>query len=84
MYEARLSRRANRELVSLENSVRRRIVLKLQELQDDPFPPGAAKLQGRLGIYRVRVGDYRILYQVFRDEKLVLVDKIDHRSTVYE
>ncbi len=67
----------------LEQSTRSRIVARLEELGDDPFPRGAIKLQGREGVYRIRVGDYRVLYEVFRKEGLVLVDKIDHRSGVY-
>ena len=82
-YEVRLSKRANRELALLEQSTRSRIVARLEELGDGPFPRGAIKLQGREGVYRVRVGDYRVLYEVFRKEGLVLVDKIDHRSGVY-
>jgi mRNA interferase RelE/StbE len=41
------------------------------------------KLQGRKDIYRTRVGDYRVLYEVRREEGLVLVEKVDHRSGVY-
>ena len=82
-YEVRLSKRANRELALLEQSTRSRIVARLEELCDDPLPRGAIKLQGREGVYRIRVGDYRILYEVFRKEGLVLIDKIDHRSGVY-
>jgi len=82
-YEVRLSKRANRELALLEQSTRSRVVARLEELGDDPFPRGAIKLQGREGVYRIRVGDYRVLYEVFRKEGLVLVDKIDHRSGVY-
>jgi len=82
-YEVRLSKRANRELALLEQSTRSRIVARLEELGDNPFPRGAIKLQGREGVYRVRVGDYRVLYEVLRKEGLVLVDKIDHRSGAY-
>jgi len=82
-YEVRLSKRADRELALLEQSTRSRIVARLEELGDDPFPRGAIKLQGRKGVYRIRVGDYRVLYEVLRKEGLVLVDKIDHRSGVY-
>lgn len=83
-YEVRLSKRANRQLDSIDLSFRRMIVLKMEELQIDPFPRGVVKLQGRESIYRVRVGDYRILYEVFSSEGLVLIEKVDHRSTVYE
>ena len=82
-FEVRLSKRAHRELLSLESSIRSRIIQRLEELGEDPFPRGVAKLQGRDDAYRVRVGDYRILYEVLRKEELVLVDKIDQRSGVY-
>ena len=55
----------------------------MEELQVNPFPRGAVKLQGGERVYRVRVGDYRILYEVLGSEGLVLIEKIDHRSTVY-
>jgi mRNA interferase RelE/StbE len=58
-------------------------VERLKELRDDPFPRGSIKLQGREGVFRIRVGDYRVLYEVLRKEAIVLVDKIDHRSGVY-
>lgn len=82
-HEVRLSKRALRELESLDSIMRKRIVSRLEELGEEPFPRGVAKLQGRDGVYRVRVGDYRILYEVLHDEKMVLVDKIEQRSGVY-
>ncbi len=82
-HEVKLSKRALRELESLDMVMKRRVVLKLEELAEDPFPRGVVKLQGRDGVYRVRVGDYRILYEVVATERMVLVDKIDHRSGVY-
>lgn len=82
-YEVKLSKRAVRELESLDEVMKRRVVLKLEELAEDPFPRGVVKLQGRDGVYRVRVGDYRILYEVVATERMVLIDKIDHRSGVY-
>jgi mRNA interferase RelE/StbE len=82
-FEVRLSKRANRELSSLQSSIRDRIIARLEELRDDPFPHGVMKLQGRKNLYRTRVGDYRILYEVLTKAKLVLVDKIDHRGNVY-
>ncbi|MDG7016393.1 MAG: type II toxin-antitoxin system RelE/ParE family toxin [Nitrososphaerota archaeon] len=82
-YEVRLSKRALRELLALQQPTRSRIVERLEQLKGDPLPRGVAKLQGRQDLYRVRVGDYRILYEVFRDEGLVLVEKVDHRGNVY-
>lgn len=82
-YEVRLSKRANRELDLLGSMVKARIVSRLEELGEDPFPRGVVKLQGRQGVYRLRVGDYRVLYEVFTRDRLVLVEKIDLRSRVY-
>jgi mRNA interferase RelE/StbE len=82
-YDVRLSKRAYRELNSLGSMIRGRVVSRLEELGEDPFPKGVVKLQGREGLYRVRVGDYRILYEVFTSDRLVLVEKLDRRSRVY-
>jgi mRNA interferase RelE/StbE len=82
-FEVKLSKRAYRELSSLEMVTKSRIIQRLEELRDDPFPRGAMKLQGRKDTYRTRVGDYRVLYEVRREEGLVLVEKVDHRSGVY-
>ena len=82
-FEVRLSRRASKQLDSLDTTIRRRIFQELEELQEDPFSRGTIKLKDIEGIYLVRVGDYRILYEVFRKEGILLIDKIDHRSKVY-
>jgi mRNA interferase RelE/StbE len=82
-YEVKLSKRADRELASLGSVIKERIISRLEELSEDPFPRGVVKLHGIEGVYRVRVGDYRILYEVLTSDRLVLVEKIDHRSRVY-
>ncbi|MDG6911433.1 MAG: type II toxin-antitoxin system RelE/ParE family toxin [Nitrososphaerota archaeon] len=82
-YEVRLSKRAVRELGKLDQIMKKRILSRLEELSEDPFPRGAVKLHERDNVHRVRVGDYRVLYEVLTTERLVLVDKIDHRSGVY-
>ena len=82
-FEVRLSRRSSKQLDYLDTTIRRRIFQELEELQVDPFSRGTIKLHASEGIYRVRVGDYRILYEVFRKEGILLIDKIDHRSKVY-
>ena len=61
-FEVRLSKRANRELMALQQPTQSRVVARLQELKDDPFPRGVVKLQARKDTYRIRVGDYRVLY----------------------
>jgi mRNA interferase RelE/StbE len=66
----------------LQPPLRDRITAAIDSLADDPRPPGAQKLAGR-DDYRIRVGDYRIVYAVDDDEQLVLVARIAHRREVY-
>ena len=52
-------------------------------LETNPRPPGVKKLQGEEGIWRLRVGDYRVLYTIQHQELVILVLKIGHRREVY-
>jgi len=56
---------------------------KKAELGEDPFPRGVVKIHGEDNTYRSRVGDYRVLYEVYHRQHTILVVKIEHRSTVY-
>lgn len=55
----------------------------IQELAEDPRPPGSLQLSGGDGEFRIRVGDYRIVYDVQDDELVVLVLRVGHRREVY-
>ena len=55
----------------------------MRELASQPRPPGSEKLFGPEDLYRIRVGDYRIVYQIRDEELLVSVLKIGHRREVY-
>ena len=78
MYQLRLTSRAQRELDKLPAQDLIRIVAALQQLGGDPRPFGGKKL--RASIYRIRVGDWRIIYAVFDKDNLILVGKIARRS----
>ncbi|HDM27001.1 MAG: type II toxin-antitoxin system RelE/ParE family toxin [Thermoprotei archaeon] len=82
-YRIYLTRRANRELKRLSPDIRERIEEKIEELSSDPLPRGAAKLVGLKDAYRVRVGDYRILYRVYWKERMVVVFRIAMRKKAY-
>jgi len=76
---------AEKFLKKADTTLRARIMDKLQRLAQDPFPPDSKRIIGREEkIYRVRVGDYRILYVVFFDKNQILVINIDKRSKVYQ
>jgi mRNA interferase RelE/StbE len=62
---------------------RQRIVLRIQSLSEDPRPFGCEKLSGLLNRYRVREGNYRILYSIDDENLLVEVVKVGHRKDVY-
>ena len=83
-YRIKILPTAQKELASLPKGIRIRIAKKIDSLQTNPTPQGVKLLKGReREAYRVRVGDYRILYQVKKDILTVLVIKIGHRREVY-
>ena len=81
-YRIELRPAAVRALRTVHPRDRRRIQGAVRLLAEDPRPPGARKLHGRDG-YRVRVGDYRILYTIRDEVLLVVVVTLGHRSDVY-
>lgn len=82
MYRVELESKARRAFLALPKDIAGRIADALDDLQKDPRPPGAKKLSGLEG-YRVRVGDYRVLYAVTDAHRLVRVYVIGHRRDVY-
>ena len=74
---------AERQLRALPEGVERRIVRRLRALRAEPRPPGCLKLKGREDAYRLRVGDYRIIYRIEAAVLVVLVIEIGHRRDVY-
>ena len=82
-YRIELTRDALRAMAKLDKPVRRRIQGAVDKLADDPRPAGMIALRGAPGAFRIRVGDYRIIYTVHDDRLLVVVIDIGHRSEVY-
>jgi len=84
MYRVILKPAAEKFFEKLRNAdLQRRIASRLRELAANPRTPGAEKLSGGDVLYRIRVGDYRIVYQIRDAELLVLVAKIADRKDVY-
>lgn len=61
-----------------------RIVAVAATLADEPLPHGSEKLTGSERTYRIRVGDYRIIYEFFRDANIVEIQRVRHRKDVYK
>ena len=74
---------AERELRRLGPEIQLRLQPHIADLARAPRPPGYKKLVGLGGLYRIRVGDYRVVYEVRDEVLLVLVVKIGHRSRIY-
>jgi mRNA interferase RelE/StbE len=83
-YRIALSPMAARQLRKLDAQVRRRIQAALDLLAEEPRPPSATRLVGGAGEWRVRTGDYRIVYEIEDERLLILVLRIGHRREVYE
>ncbi|MFO7967953.1 MAG: type II toxin-antitoxin system RelE/ParE family toxin [Archaeoglobaceae archaeon] len=81
-YKVFLSKRAEKFLKNLEEAAEERIKEKLRLLADNPFCLPYKKVKGRNKTYRIRVGDFRVLYTVTSDEVRVL--KVDWRKRVYK
>ena len=82
VYRLELETRALKELKGLSRERRELISAVLDDLQNNPRPPGAKKLTGAEG-WRVRKGDYRILYTVADEARLIRIYRIGHRREVY-
>jgi mRNA interferase RelE/StbE len=67
----------------LDKTTQARLGRRIESLADNPRPQGVKKLAGEDDFYRVRVGDYRIVYQIRDKSLLVLIVRLGHRSEVY-
>lgn len=81
-YKLLIKRSAAKELEDLPPKIRRRVAVRIQGLGSDPRPPGAEKLSGQEK-YRIRQGDYRVLYVIDDSAESVTVVKVGHRRDVY-
>ncbi len=82
-YTVVLTKTAQKQLDKLPDSIAAKLLDAIEELAKNPRPEGAKKLKGRSG-YRIRQGDYRILYDINDDVLIVEVVAVGHRRAVYE
>jgi mRNA interferase RelE/StbE len=83
-YRVVLTSSAEKELQGLSAQLNARIVPRLENLADNPRPPGCKKLQGGDKEWRIRVGSYRVVYTIDDAKSLVEVTRIRHRREVYQ
>jgi mRNA interferase RelE/StbE len=82
-YAIYLSKKAQKEYDRLQKREKQRIKSKLEILKSDPFPVGYKKLKGQKEIFRIRIGNYRILYTVSHEQRAVLIFTIEKREKAY-
>ena len=82
-YRVEIDTRASREIRALPRQDQQRVISRIQSLADNPRPPGCVKLSGPSNLWRIRVGMYRIIYQIHNDRLLVTVVRVGHRRDVY-
>ncbi len=81
-YELTYTPRAQRAIERLPREIQKRIFRSIEALASNPRPPGSVKLTGEEA-YRIRVGDYRVIYTIYDDRLLVLIIDIGHRREIY-
>ena len=84
VYSIEMTRPALRQMKKLDRNIRERLSQRIEALAEAPLPPGAIQLKGLLPpLYRVREGNYRIIYRIQQDKLTILIVRIGHRSEVY-
>jgi mRNA interferase RelE/StbE len=82
-YSVNFARSAHKELEQLPGDVAGRILDKIEALADIPRPSGVIKLHGQKNLWRMRVGDYRVVYSIDDQTKKIDISVIRHRREVY-
>jgi mRNA interferase RelE/StbE len=84
IYRIEFTKQASKQLKALSPQEQQRIKPKIDALVSIPRPDGVVKLSGEDDLYRIRVGNYRIIYSIHDNQLLILVLKIGHRRDVYQ
>jgi mRNA interferase RelE/StbE len=82
-YQIEFSKRAAKQFKALTLDIQQRLQPKIDALGEEPRPSGVVKLEGEDELYRIRIGDYRVVYQIQDQILQVLVLRVGHRRAVY-
>jgi mRNA interferase RelE/StbE len=83
VYEVYLERSAENDLKRLPTSIFHRIIPQIKTLTENPRPSGCRKITGSKNDWRIRIGDYRIIYEIDEKAKAVRIMRVRHRREVY-
>jgi len=82
-YEIQWKHSAEKDLRGIDRQFITRILEAIDSLSDDPFPAHHRKLLGSESSYRIRIGDYRVIYQVDLENKIIIIYHVRHRKDIY-
>lgn len=82
MNKIELSKKSQKFLKRCDNKIRDRITYKIRNLSNNPFPSDCKRVE-KTDYFRVRIGDFRVLYRLYKDKNILLIANIDKRSKVY-
>ncbi len=82
-YTISFTRSARKEIEALHVSLVNRIFPKIEKLSDEPRPKGCHKLKGEKNLWRIRIGDYRVIYTVHDKERIIDIITVRHRRDAY-
>jgi mRNA interferase RelE/StbE len=83
MYRVLLERAAEKDLSRLSSEIHARVIAAIKALASNPRPSGCRKLTGGKNDWRIRVGDYRVIYEIADAIRVVRVNRVRHRREVY-
>ena len=83
MFEIEYTKAARKDLRKLDHEPRERIAAAVENLSSDPHPSGSRKMIGAEALFRIRVGDYRVIYEVRNDVLTIFIIKVGHRKDIY-
>ena len=83
-YEIIITKSIQKQLDNLPNNIQERVYEKIAQLAEEPRPDGVVKLKGYDNEYRIRIGDYRLIYEIRDEQLIVLLVQCKHRRDVYK
>ncbi len=83
VYRILIERAAEKDLARLSPEIHERVISAIRGLATIPRPPGCRKLAGGKNDWRIRVGDYRVIYEIADEIRVVRVNRVRHRREVY-
>ena len=83
MFTLNYEKRVFKDLDELPDKEVEKIAGQIERLKDNPFPAGCKKLSGKENVYRIRQGNYRIIYSVIIDQRKIFVWAVNHRKDAY-